>query len=252
MPKVIIDAGHGGNDAGDIVYNRYEKNDNLRLALAVGEKLQKDYGFEVIYTRTKDAYLTQMERANIANSEGGDLLISIHRIIGELPTAGSRLGFYIDEMGGISERVSNNIASELQRLGFITYSLEIRTDLPILRATSIPSLMFAIGRLNSQEDNEYFDSHLDEIAAALAEGIADTLSISTALEHYHIQTGIFTDVNKAMEVQLKMYMKGYPTNIIETGDYFTLSLGEYNDIDEAANAELWLRKEGYNTHMISS
>lgn len=193
-----------------------------------------------------------MERVNIANMEGGDLLISIHRIIGELPTAGPRLSFYIDEWEGVSERVSNNIASELQRLGFMTYSTEIRTDLPILRATSMPSLMFAIGRLNSEEDNEYFDSHLDEIATALAEGIANTLSNNPTIANYHIQTDIYTNLNRAMEVQLNMYMKGYPAEITEVGEYFTLSIGEYNDIDEAAKVELCLRKEGYNTHIIST
>jgi len=37
MAKVILDAGHGGNDPGVICDCRKEKDDNLRLALAVGD-----------------------------------------------------------------------------------------------------------------------------------------------------------------------------------------------------------------------
>lgn len=36
---VVIDAGHGGTDPGATYMGRQEKNDNLRLAMAVGEIL---------------------------------------------------------------------------------------------------------------------------------------------------------------------------------------------------------------------
>lgn len=39
--KVIVDAGHGGADLGATYQGRQEKDDNLRLALAVGEILSK-------------------------------------------------------------------------------------------------------------------------------------------------------------------------------------------------------------------
>ena len=36
MATVVIDAGHGGSDFGATYLGRMEKDDNLRLALAVG------------------------------------------------------------------------------------------------------------------------------------------------------------------------------------------------------------------------
>ena len=52
--KVIIDAGHGGEtDPGAVYQGRQEKDDNLRLALAVGEILSQN-GVDVEYTRTTD------------------------------------------------------------------------------------------------------------------------------------------------------------------------------------------------------
>ncbi len=78
MPKVILDPGHGGSDIGDYYRRRSEKNDNLRLALRVGQLLE-DMGVDVEYTRTTDVYLPMLRRVNRANQIGGDLLVSIHR-----------------------------------------------------------------------------------------------------------------------------------------------------------------------------
>ena len=37
--KIVIDAGHGGTDPGAVYKGRQEKDDNLRLALAVGRTI---------------------------------------------------------------------------------------------------------------------------------------------------------------------------------------------------------------------
>ena len=50
MAKVIIDAGHGGSEPGAIFAGRKEKDDNLRLALAVGQILENN-GVDVAFTR---------------------------------------------------------------------------------------------------------------------------------------------------------------------------------------------------------
>ena len=52
--SIMVDAGHGGERDPGAVYNgRQEKDDALRLALAVGEILQ-NHGIDVEYTRTTD------------------------------------------------------------------------------------------------------------------------------------------------------------------------------------------------------
>ena len=58
MPyTIVIDAGHGGSDPGAVYEGRREKDDNLSLAIAVGELLSRQ-GVSVIYTRTTDVYQT--------------------------------------------------------------------------------------------------------------------------------------------------------------------------------------------------
>lgn len=60
--RVVIDAGHGGEyDPGAVFEGRQEKDDNLRLALAVGDILENN-GVEVIFTRVTDVYDTPYER----------------------------------------------------------------------------------------------------------------------------------------------------------------------------------------------
>ena len=77
--RVVIDAGHGGEyDPGAVFEGRQEKDDNLRLALAVGDILENN-GVEVIFTRVTDVYDTPYEKADMANEAEADFFVSIHR-----------------------------------------------------------------------------------------------------------------------------------------------------------------------------
>ena len=81
LNTVVIDAGHGGKDAGCVSKDRktYEKNLTLSLAKRLGEKITKAYpDVKVIYTRSDDKYIALSERAEIANRNNANLFISIH------------------------------------------------------------------------------------------------------------------------------------------------------------------------------
>lgn len=76
---VVIDAGHGGRDAGAVGRKSKEKNINLAVALALGKMIEDNCaGVKVVYTRQKDVFVDLDERANIANRAKADLFISIH------------------------------------------------------------------------------------------------------------------------------------------------------------------------------
>ena len=73
--SIMLDAGHGGTkDPGAVYKGRQEKDDNLRLVLAIGEILS-DRGLDVKYTRTTDVYETPYEKAMKANKAGVELFI---------------------------------------------------------------------------------------------------------------------------------------------------------------------------------
>ncbi len=79
LKKIIIDAGHGGTDAGARGKFSKEKDVSLEVALKLGKLIkEKIPGVEVVYTRTNDIYHSPVTKANIANFNKGDLFISIH------------------------------------------------------------------------------------------------------------------------------------------------------------------------------
>jgi N-acetylmuramoyl-L-alanine amidase len=76
---VVLDAGHGGHDAGAVGSFSKEKNINLRYTLLVGDMIKKNLpDAKVIYTRDKDVFVDLNERARIANRNKADLFVSIH------------------------------------------------------------------------------------------------------------------------------------------------------------------------------
>ena len=76
---LVIDAGHGGRDAGALGKRSKEKDINLNVALAFGRYVENNCpDVKVIYTRKTDVFIPLHERAAIANRNKADVFISIH------------------------------------------------------------------------------------------------------------------------------------------------------------------------------
>lgn len=76
---LVIDAGHGGHDAGAVGSYSKEKTINLNVALAFGRLVADNCpDVKIIYTRTTDVFIPLQRRADIANNNKADLFISIH------------------------------------------------------------------------------------------------------------------------------------------------------------------------------
>ena len=79
IQTVVIDAGHGGKDAGAVGKKAKEKTITLAVAKKTGNYIKNKYpDVKVIYTRSTDVFVELMERARIANRNNADLFISIH------------------------------------------------------------------------------------------------------------------------------------------------------------------------------
>ena len=76
---LVIDAGHGGHDAGAVGSISKEKDLTLRYALAFGAIVEKKCpDVKVVYTRKKDVFVELWRRAEIANQVKADLFVSVH------------------------------------------------------------------------------------------------------------------------------------------------------------------------------
>jgi N-acetylmuramoyl-L-alanine amidase len=79
VSKIVIDAGHGGSDAGARGKFSSEKDLTLAVALRVGKMIKDSMRpVQVLYTRTSDIYPSLQERHEIANRASADLFVSIH------------------------------------------------------------------------------------------------------------------------------------------------------------------------------
>lgn len=85
MPKrnngkfvVVLDAGHGGHDPGNLGNGYLEKNIALNIVLKVGKILETNPDIKVIYTRKDDSFVDLFVRGEIANKANADLFVSVH------------------------------------------------------------------------------------------------------------------------------------------------------------------------------
>lgn len=76
---LVIDAGHGGHDAGAVGAYSKEKDINLKVALAFGRLVENNCpDVKVVYTRKTDVFIPLQRRADIANNNKADLFVSVH------------------------------------------------------------------------------------------------------------------------------------------------------------------------------
>lgn len=93
--KIIIDAGHGGDDSGSTAcLNLPEKTVNIDIANDLKELLIANGAGNVYMTRTGDETLSNNDRYTIANNSGGEVLVSIHLNGSTNPVTDGTQGLY--------------------------------------------------------------------------------------------------------------------------------------------------------------
>ena len=132
--KIAVDAGHGGSDYGATYNGRAEKDDNLKLALAVGDILEKN-GIDVVYTRTTDEYETPFKKATDANDAKADYFVSIHRNSSPTP----------NQYTGVETLVYNNSGINHRWLPISILSWK-RLALKILELPNVLTLLYSNGQ----------------------------------------------------------------------------------------------------------
>lgn len=256
MAKIAIDAGHGGADPGAVYQGRQEKDDNLKLALAVGERLQNS-GLDVYYTRTEDIYQTPYQKAMVANESGADFLVSLHRNSSEYPNQYTGVETLIYDKNGEKAEIAEDINEELENIGFRNNGVKIRPGLVILRRSKMPAVLVESGFINSEEDNRLFDEEFDRIADGIADAILKNFSLTGEEEteqeetYYRVQTGAYRNRENAVRQQEKLTEEGYPAFLLEREGYYLVQVGAFRKLENAVRMEAHLRENGYQTYITT-
>ncbi len=191
--KIIVDAGHGGYDGGASYNGRLEKNDTLKLALAVGEILS-GMGYDVEYTRTTDVYDSPVQKARIGNESNANLFVSIHRNSSPEPNTYKGVQTLVFEDVGLKGDLARSVNNELEKVGYRNINVVERPNLAVLRRTKMPAILIEAGFINNDEDNNRFDDKFDETAMAIATGIDDVIRAAG------LKAGSFDEKNNVSDV----------------------------------------------------
>lgn len=250
--SIMLDAGHGGQDPGAVYKGRQEKDDNLKLTLAVGEIL-KNNGIDVFYTRTTDVYQTPFEKAQLANKAGVDYFISFHRNSSPTDNQYNGVEVLVYDKSGIKYQMAENIVGALGELGFREIGVRERPGLVVLRRTRMPALLIETGFINSDQDNQMFDEMFEKIAQSIADAILGTLDEETVEEplYYRVQTGAFRNKENADRMLYELLEKGYPSFLLYEDGVYKVQTGAYQQIGNAINMEQRLRSDGYSTLIVT-
>jgi len=150
--RIVIDAGHGGEDPGAIGPSGLrEKDVVLAIALKLRQRLERHRGLRVVLTRDADFFVPLRERVRLARRVEADLLLSIHADAFIRPQANGASVFALstrgatsatarwmaqrenasDQVGGIDLRL--NDAQLMRTLVDMSTSAQIRDSLRIGR-----------------------------------------------------------------------------------------------------------------------
>lgn len=208
LKVIVLDAGHGGQDAG--TQNKALKLDEKRFTLDVANRLRAllvKQGYKVVMTRTTDRFIALPERAEIANRAGADLFISIHfNSVDKAPLVQGSETYVMtpqhhrstgSPLRDPSDRVANSgnlndpwnavlgyhmQASMVTDLGTFDRGLK-RARFAVLRHVKSPAVLVEAGYLSNEAEAKKIatPAYRAAIAEALAKGVsAYALAISTA------------------------------------------------------------------------
>ncbi len=153
--KLIIDAGHGGKDAGAKSKAGDKESDMTLLMAETLQKLAQENNIVTVMTRTKkDQTLTHEQRSGFKPEPGYKVYyISLHMDKDKnASTRGNKLYYNTKAVNsGISVKLAERIGMGLQRLNGNKYKAE-DSEAIILRRNSVPSVMVYYGHATNLQD----------------------------------------------------------------------------------------------------
>lgn len=191
MMKIFIDAGHNysGFDTGAVGHGLREQDITFYVSKLLGERLS-DAGFDIKYSRENftdnvgsDVSSSIAQRCNMANSWGADYFVSIHCNSYSSPDAnGTETLVY--SKNGKSSILAEIINKNLAALGLKNRGVKVRSDLGVLKNTSMPAVIVELAFISNVDDAYFLEHRQSELAQAVYVAVLEFCGLNFVGEHW--------------------------------------------------------------------
>lgn len=175
---VVIDVGHGGDDAGWTLETVKEKEITLDIAQKLKAKLDTT-DIKVYYTRMDDRGPTEEDRIYLANAVKADMFISIHANYDEQDNGvyGTKAlynpAFFIPGFGNVelADLLEREVVTNISGKGLGLFTAE--EDCYILQKASVPATILHVGYLSNTQEAILLQK--DDYRQRIADGIYNAI-----------------------------------------------------------------------------
>lgn len=156
---VVIDAGHGGKDPGNVIEGEKVNESSLILALTQAlMQLKPQANLRLIHTRQANAFVDLKGRVELARSVDADLLVSIHMNAAENPNVGGMEVFYSEE-NPEAERSKTYCDAFAQNVQLGSPFRGVKTaNFFVLKNAPCPAVMLEVGFVTNKTDLDFINS----------------------------------------------------------------------------------------------
>lgn len=182
--KIVIDAGHGGEDFGchsQSGTKLHEKHLTLTLANMV-ERYLNYQGYTIVMTRTDDTFIPLKKRSQIANDDKVDLFVSVHfNSASNKKAEGIEVFYYKTEQSSKRSERSKEIATLVLDQLIVHTQAKSRGvkhgNFSVIRETKMPAILVEAGFLTNEAEMEKIrnTSYMQNLAQAIAKGVHEYL-----------------------------------------------------------------------------
>lgn len=176
---IVIDAGHGGRDAGALSPHGIEEKDaNLRTAKALRDELARR-GYRAVMTRDDDRQIALYDRPKVAHANNADAFVSIHHNAPPIDRDPQSVRYSVvyawNDIGENLGRAINRRLAEAQAAEGLRNNGVPRANYVVMRNPEIPSCLVEVDFITSPQGEEasWNPERRRRVAAAIADGIED-------------------------------------------------------------------------------
>ena len=171
---VLIDAGHGGYDAGANKYGFEEKNITEAIASKIKEQNHNE-NVEIVLIRDGDMSMNLTDRVTIINKLKPDLVFSLH-INANSNEKANGVGAYISSNKTFydqSKEMAENVVDKISSMGKLKKRYISEAPFHILKYANCSMVHLEMGFLSNENDRNYLTSEKGqtEIADKILEAL---------------------------------------------------------------------------------